>query len=69
MKLLLSQGVLDQVAGLAEDRDAPVTAVSVGVSTFEPTTGPSPEVNSLLNTAYAALFRAKGAGRNQVKVA
>jgi diguanylate cyclase (GGDEF)-like protein len=64
----LAQRLLGQVARQANTGEVAVT-VSVGVSTFEPTTDPSPDVDSMLNTADAALLRAKSAGRNQVKVA
>jgi len=60
----LAQRLLGQV--IRQARDVPFT-VSVGVSTFEPHRDPVPSVDSLLNSADAALLRAKGAGRNQVQ--
>jgi diguanylate cyclase (GGDEF)-like protein len=64
----LGQRLLGHVSRQARARDAAVT-ISVGVATLEPQSQPSATVEWLLNAADAALYRAKGEGRNRVKVA
>lgn len=64
----LAGRLLDHVSKQAAARRGNVT-VSVGVATLEPRNEPSMNAESLLQSADAALYRAKKEGRNRVKVA
>lgn len=64
----LAQRLRTETAARAEARDVPVT-ISVGVVTLEPDRDSSATVQSLLDAADAALYRAKRSGRNRVNVA
>src|SRR5579872_6279368 len=56
-----------QVAGVAfADSMPPRISVSIGMSVFE---GSSQSVNELIQAADAALYRAKGTGKNRVELA
>ena len=52
----------------ASDTGAPVT-VSIGLATFDPTTGGDPNVEDLARAADGALYAAKAAGRNRIRAA
>jgi two-component system cell cycle response regulator len=52
----------------ASDPRAPVT-VSIGLATFDPTTGGDPNVEDLARAADGALYAAKAAGRNRIRAA
>jgi len=47
----------------------PMVSASVGIAVFEPTPGPAPNLEWLIQRADAALYIAKTTGRDQVKVA
>ncbi len=50
------------------DTRAPVT-VSMGIATFDPTTGVDPNVEDLARAADEALYAAKATGRNRIRAA
>jgi diguanylate cyclase (GGDEF)-like protein len=52
----------------AGDTGAPVT-VSVGIATFDPTTGGDPNVENFVRAADEALYAAKATGRNRIRAA